>query len=439
MAHARAVALRILIDIEEKGAYSHIALQRLSGMESREMGLVSELVNGVTRQRLTLDFILDQFLKFPIAGLTPPIRNDLRMGAYQLLRLRVPSHAAIDEAVKLAHRYGHPGVAKLVNGVLRTLDRERDRIVLPGPEDPVQYLSVHYSLPEWIVKIWITERGFEEAEALASSAQQPSPLVLRVNTLKTTRETLLEKLGSHGIEAVPGTLPEAIRLARSVALGELPGYNDGEWYVQGEGAMLASRLLEPRPGETVLDIGAAPGGKTTHLAQLMGDEGRIIAIDVNSSRLELVKANCKRLGIHSVETVIADARSRIPWTADRILLDVPCSGLGVLSRKPDVRWHQDPQEAMKLPELQLKMLETASASLRPGGVLIYSTCTIHRAENEEVVDAFLRRNPAFHRGSLAPLLPLDWQKDEEGGMIQLLPPRHGTEGFFLARLEREAV
>ena len=435
--HARAVALRILIDIEEKGAYSHIALQKLTGMERREMALVTELVNGVTRRRLTLDYVLDQFLKFPLSGLTYPIRNDLRLGAYQLLHTRIPPRAAIDESVKLAHKYGHPGIANLVNGVLRSLDRRREDLSMPSREDSLKYLSITYSLPEWIAALWL-ERGFEEAKMLAEFSLKPSRLTLRCNLLKTSREALIEKILAAGVDVEPGVLPEAIRLNRSVALAEIPGYNEGEWFVQGEGAMLASRLLAPQPGELVLDIGAAPGGKATHLAELMGERGRILAIDINQARLELVKSNAKRLGIRNIETIAADAAKPLSWEADRILLDVPCSGLGLLSRKPDIRWHQNPEEAKKLPELQSTMLDSAAKALKPGGTLLYSTCTIRPAENEDVVSSFLERNPDFRALDLSSRLPEEWRPDSHDGMLQLLPHVHKTEGFFVALLEKKS-
>lgn len=434
MTQARINALKILIDIEEKRAYSNLALQHLQDLERREMALVTELVNGVTRMRLRLDYVLGQFLKNPLEKLTVPIRNDLRMGAYQLLFTRIPPHAAINEAVKLAHRYGHAGVAKLVNGVLRNLQREKDNLKYPGPEDPLLHLSVRYSLPTWIVEIWLRDYGFDDAQRLAESVEHPTNLSLRINTLKTTPEDLLERFKAAEIEVLAGSLPEAIRLGRSVALGEIPGYNEGDWYVQGEGAMWASRLLDPKPGETVLDVGAAPGGKTTHLAQLMGDQGRIVAVDCNSARLELVKSNCRRLGIHTVETLTADATEPLSVQADRVLLDAPCSGFGLLARKPDIRWHQTPSEVAELPVLQLRMLDAVSQSVKPGGELLYSTCTIHKAENECVVKEFLAGHPDFALCPIQGMIPEKWEANV--GMIQLMPHVHGVEGFFIARLRR---
>lgn len=434
MSQARTNAIKILIDVEEKGTYSNLALQHLQGLEPREMALATELVNGVIRSRLRLDYILGHFLKNPLEKLTVPIRNVLRLGAYQLLHMRVPPHAAINESVKLAHRYGHAGVAKLVNGVLRNLQREQDNLKFPGPEDPVLHLSVKYSLPAWIVEIWMRDYGFEQAQGLAESLERPTNLSLRINTLNTTLDALQERFKAADIEALPGSLPEAIRLGRSVALGEIPGYNEGDWYVQGEGAMWASRLLDPKPGETVLDVGAAPGGKTTHLAQLMGDQGRIVAVDCNSARLELVKSNCRRLGIHTVETLTADATEPLSVEADRVLLDAPCSGFGLLARKPDIRWHQTPAEVAELPALQLKMLDAVSRSVKPGGELLYSTCTIHKAENECVVREFLAGHSDFALSSIQGMIPEKWEADQ--GMIQLMPHVHGVEGFFIARLRR---
>lgn len=432
---ARAQALQTLIDIEDKGAYANLALQAVTGQSPRDRALITELVNGTTRRRRSLDHVLAAFLSKPLDSLTTPIRNNLRMGAYQLLYTSIAPHAALDEAVKLAFRFGHPGVAKLTNAVLRRVQREGHSV--PLPSDPVQAIAVRESLPDWMVARWIEAYGLETAAELAKASHQPLPVTLRANTLKTTRDALLAAFAQAGATAEPSpVVPEGIRFPAGVALGELPGYNEGCWYVQGEAAMLTSRIVDPRPGETVADIGAAPGGKTTHMAALMQDQGRILAIDPHEGRLALVAENAERLGEHIVTLRAQEGTVPLECPVDRALVDAPCSGLGVLYRKSDLRWRLQPAEADALPAEQEAILAATAQAVKPGGVLVYATCTVLPAENERVVERFLASHPDFSPGDLTPYLPAEWQADAREGMIQLMPHRHGVEGFFIARLER---
>ncbi|HEY9854790.1 MAG TPA: 16S rRNA (cytosine(967)-C(5))-methyltransferase RsmB, partial [Stenomitos sp.] len=417
------------------GAYANLALQAITGQSPRDRALITELVNGTTRRRRHLDHVLSAFLSKPLSALTTPIRNNLRMGAYQLLYTGIAAHAALDEAVKLAYRFGHPGVAKLTNAVLRRVQREGQNV--PLPEDPQAALAIRESLPDWIIDRWVAAYGLATATELARASHQPLPVSLRTNTLKTTRETLLAEFAAAGVTAVPSpVVPEGIRFPEGVALGELPGYNEGSWYVQGEAAMLTSRIVDPRPGETVADIGAAPGGKTTHMAALMQDQGRILAIDPHAGRLALVAENAERLGEHIVTLCPQEGTVPLESPVDRALVDAPCSGLGVLYRKSDLRWRLKPEEADALPTEQEAILAVAAQAVKPGGVLVYATCTILPAENERVVERFLASHPDFAPGDLAPHLPESWRADARDGMIQLMPHRHGVEGFFIARLER---
>lgn len=432
---ARAQALQILIDIEDKGAYANLALQAVTGQSPRDRALITELVNGTTRRRRTLDHVLGAFLTKPLSSLTTPIRNNLRMGAYQLLYTGIAPHGALDEAVKLAFRYGHPGVAKLTNAILRRVQREGANVPLPA--DPLEALAVRESLPDWMVSRWVAAYGLETATELAKASHLPLPLTLRANTLRTTRDQLLAAFAEAEITAEPSpVVPEGIRFPAGVALGELPGYNEGLWYVQGEAAMLTSRIVDPRPGETVADVGAAPGGKTTHMAALMQDQGRILAIDPHAGRLALVAENAERLGEHIVTLCEQEGTVPLGSPVDRALVDAPCSGLGVLYRRSDLRWRLTPAEADALPTEQAAILAVASEAVKPGGVLVYATCTILPEENERVVEHFLASHPDFTPGELAPYLPESWQADATAGMIQLMPHRHGVEGFFIARLER---
>lgn len=436
----RRIALDLLIAIDTRGAYSNLALQDLpAGLDPRDRALVVSLVQGVTRMRRLLDYVLSKRLtKTPLDALTPPIRNNLRMGAFQLLCTEIAPHAALDEAVKLARRYGHEGVARLTNAVLRAVQRDPAPLDVPQ-DDPIRALGLRHSLPDWIVRRWSEQLGLAEAEQLACASNQSFPLTLRANTLRTTREALLSRLATHGIEAIASRVdPDGVRLLEAVPVARIPGYNEGDWYIQGEAAMLVSRIVDPRPGETVADLGAAPGGKTTHLAAMMGNQGRILAVDPHEGRLGLLAENARRLGVTIVAPRGQDGTTPLGEPVDRALVDAPCSGFGVMYRKADLRWRSSPEEVDALPGLQRRMLEAVAPDIRPGGTLVYSTCTVNRPENQDVVQGFLQDHPDFAPSDLRGWLPEDWRSDTEldGSMIQLLPQRHDVEGFFIARLER---
>lgn len=439
---ARQAAVEALIAIETQGAFSNLAAApRLSNLAGANRGLALEIVQGVARRQASLDWALARVLKPKLAGFTPAIRAVLRAGAYQLLFLdRVPDRAAVDESVKLAHRFGHAGVAKLVNAVLRSLAAKREALPWPAfAEDPIGALTTTYGLPAWLAQAWLTRFG-PQAEALAAWSVSPPSLAVRANSRVTTPEALREALAGAGVEARPSAVvPEGLVIGHAEAPDAWPGFAEGAFYVQDEASMLVAHVLDPQPGETVYDIGAAPGGKATHLAARMADTGRVLAIDVHAGRLERVKANAERLKLTIVEPVVRDGRALegLP-PADRILLDAPCSGLGVLPRKPDLKWRQTPETIAELQELQGELLASAANALAPGGTLVYSTCTISEAENQDVVRRFLAARPDFTLAPLAPSLPAAWASGVESeGMIQLLPPVHGVDGFFIAKLTRK--
>ena len=435
--------MRNLMAIEQGGSYANLARAGLEGLSPADRGLAVELVGGVTRRRGALDAYLSRLLTQPLAKLTPAVRNVLRMGAYQILYLaRVPAAAAVDESVKLARGHGHEGVAKLTNAILRNLIRRREELAPPSfADDPVGALVLGASLPAWLAERWHAEYG-AEAEGLGDWSVAPPRLALRVNTLRQSPEAARAALEAAGIAYEPSPVaPEGIRLTTSQDPTSLPGWPEGWWYVQDEAAMLVARVVDPQPGETVIDVGAAPGGKTTHLAALMANRGAVLAVDRAAGRLRLLKENCRRLGASIVTAVEADATdlSALP-VADRVLLDVPCSGLGVLPRKPDLRWRQTADGVAGLAILQGHLLDAAADHVALGGVLVYSTCTIGKAENQDVVRAFLGRRPDFALDDLTPWLPAPWWPEvEDGGMIQLLPPRHHVDGFFIARLRRATM
>lgn len=435
---ARALALSVLTRWEQSRQPLDDLLDRaLSGPASADTRLATELVYGIMRRLGTLDWRLGQLLRDPLAKLPMPIRWVLRIGAYQLLYLdRIPASAAVNEAVKQAKRVGHAGTAKLTNGVLRNLLRRLPE--LPWPDDPVARLAATWSLPDWLAGRWIDRYGFDEATALAQAMADPAPTYVRVNTRRTDRETLLAAFHAAGITAEPAVLPDSLRVSAATAPPQWPGYAEGWWYIQDLGSMAVALAVAPLPGETVVDLCAAPGGKTTHLAALMADQGRVEAWELSARRAERLAKNVARLGLGSVAIHQGDAAVVTPdVAADRVLVDAPCSGLGVIRRKPDIRWRVTPQSLAELQPTQDQLLQAAAQWVRPGGVLVYSTCSTEPDENGRRIDAFLAARPDFTPEALPPVFPSEWLADQPLGQLSLLPHRHGTDGFFIARLRRQ--
>ncbi len=445
---ARGLALSILSRVEKEGAYANILLQHQVGLlpDLRDRQLATALVNGVLKHRLTLDYALRQHLRGPMSNFDVVVRGILRLGAFQLLYLdRIPAAAAVGESVELAKREAAK-FASLVNGVLRQVERQGWEISWPDPRrEPVRYLCVRYSHPDWMVRRWWKRWGLAETEKLCQANNEPAPTWIRANTLKNSPEELLVRLQAAGIEAERGErVPESLRMTGFGALERLSGFREGLFTVQDESSQLVAHLLAPLPGEQVLDVCSAPGGKTTHLAQLMADQGRILAFDVHEHKLPFVAASAERLGIHIIQTQQGDARE-LPGvkakSQDRVLVDAPCSGLGVLRRKSDLRWHKQEEELQVFPPLQQSILERAAETVKIGGELVYSTCTIEPEENFEVAKAFRKRHPEFIPVDLTESLPFHLtddgdRKQAEKGMLQLLPHRHGMDGFFLAKFRR---
>lgn len=441
--------------VEERAAYANLALghalQR-AGLSSADRGLATELVYGVCRRRLTLDWVLGQFAREPLARMDCWVRNLLRLSLYQLLYLsRIPPEAACDEGVELAKRRGHRGIAGLVNGILRAYLRRRGELVWPDPErEPARWLAVRESHPEWLVERWLARLGRQEAAELLAVDNLPPPVTLRVNRLRVSREELLAALASRGISGEESRwAPEGVVL-RSPGGGveRLPELSRGLAQVQDEASMLIAHLVGPQRGERILDAASAPGGKTTHLAELMGDEGEVWALDVHPAKLRLVEENAARLGLKSIRTQAANALELAKAEGfrrafDRALLDAPCTGLGVLRRRPDSRWRKAPEDVASLAVQQRRMLSAVAATVRPGGRLVYSTCSTEREEGEEVVEAFLdaegerfRLLPAREVLAAAGVPAAAEGSAFPGPYLRLWPQRHGTDGFFGACLER---
>ena len=433
---AREVALRLLLSWEAEGKYANLALQSplFSSLSEQERGLATTLFYTAVERRITLDHLIGAWSARPADSLSAHTRALLHIGLTQLLYLdRIPVHAAVSETVTLA---AHAGERSLVNAILRRAARERDALPLPKREkNLVRYLSVAHSFPPPLVRFFLEGFGEETAEELLRAFNRPAPLTLRVNTCRVTREALLLRLCEAGIHATPTVYADTgIRVSDPIPPAKLPGYAEGYFFVQDEASQLATAALAPRAGERVIDVCAAPGGKSLSAAIAMGDGGELIAMDLYESKCSLIEASAERLGLRSVHVRAHDATApceALVGTADRVICDVPCSGLGVLGKKPDLRYKE--AEALdRLPALALDILTSSAAYLKAGGVLVYSTCTLAEAENRAVVDAFLREHEEF---SLVPRTAGSLYLD--GGDLTLLPHVHGTDGFYIAHLRRD--
>jgi 16S rRNA (cytosine967-C5)-methyltransferase len=435
----REAALRILQAVDTRSAFSDRLLDGAharGGPEPRDQALMHELVKGTLRWRGRIDWALDQRVHIGLAQVQPWARNALRIGAYQILFLdRIPVHAAVDESVKLANLYGHPGTAGLVNSVLRRLADEKEDIVWPQGDD-AESLAVWGSHPRWMVERWLARFGAERTRQLLLANNRAARSGLRVNRLRGTREQLIARLASEGMAASPASLsPDLVWLDSAHSPAALAAFKQGWCTVQDESEALVGRLVYPRPHERVLDLCAAPGGKCTHLAELIGDEGEVWAMERAEPRVASLRATVERLGMHSVHVVHGDGRTyAFPMPFDRVLVDAPCSGLGVLGRRADARWRKGPEILREMQPIQLELLAAGGRRARPGGVLVYSVCSFEPEETTELVERFLRQNASFVLESARGVLPDAVVADD--GCMHVLPHIHGCDGAFAARFRR---
>jgi 16S rRNA (cytosine967-C5)-methyltransferase len=453
MQNPRQIAFLALRDLDRRGAFADVALDRalkkVSGTGDRALlpldrRLATELVYGCIRRRRSLDAAIDQFAKKPADRQPPDLRWILHLGLYQLRYLDdIPASAAVDTTVELAKTNGLKGLAGFVNGLLRQYLRAAQAAAsgdpLHLPEEPIARLAVAHSYPDWIVANWVDRLGVEEAEQLAQWFNRSPSIDLRVNPLRTAIATVESAFQGAGIEVmrVPH-LPQALRLKSGAgAIVNLPGFNEGWWTVQDSSAQLTSYLLDPQPGELIIDACAAPGGKTTHLAELMGDRGTIYACDKTPSRLKKVKENSDRLGLHAIEVLAGDSRefAQFDRRADRVLLDAPCSGLGTLHRRADARWRQTPDNLVQLAQLQGELLAKTAQWVKPGGVLVYATCTLHPLENEKPIRDFLGTHPDWAI-EVPPASNPAAHFVTSAGWLEVWPHRYDLDGFFMVRLRK---
>jgi len=407
-----------------------------------DRGLFAELVFGVLRRQGTLDHILTGLVTQPLAKLEAQVLILLRLGLYQLVYLdRIPESAAVNETVNLA-KQALPRASGLVNAVLRNYLRHKDTVTFPDPVSaPAASIAARHSHPAWLVKLWFSQLGEEETELLAEASSRQPPLTLRANTLQISRDDLVARFADNGISATPCHFsPHGFHVEGRHHVPGLPGFREGLFTVQDEASQLASLLLSPRPGERVLDACAAPGGKTTHLAQLMNNQGELLALDVAGSKLPLIQETALRLGISIIRTRAADLLHSAAFPADafdRVLLDAPCSGLGVIRRNPEAKWRLTSADITRLATTQQQLLTNAMRMLKPGGVLLYSTCSTTVEENETVLLDFLSRRPDCVLENLTDSFPEYAELFTPQGMFRAWPHRHGMDGFFAARLRKK--
>ncbi|GAB1475703.1 16S rRNA (cytosine(967)-C(5))-methyltransferase RsmB [Bacillota bacterium] len=422
----RRTAYLTLMDIEQDKAYSNLALNhRISVSKPKSKAFVRRLVYGVLENRIYLDYIIEHFLKDPSGKLEASERTILRMGLYQLIYMdSIPAYAAVAETVDLAKRYckGRDG---FINAVLRNYLRSGDEIALPQREaDESTFLSIKYSYAKWIVDMWLKEYGPEFTEELLAAGNRAPKLTIRVNLLKNSKKSLKRRLELKKYKVEEGRLSSnALKVTEGEDLLETGLYKNGLFSVQDESSMAVVEMLNPAPNEFIIDVCAAPGGKTLYIAERMENSGRIIARDIYKKKLDLLTEDAKRLGITIVEAgtwdaVIAD--SDLEEAADRVLVDAPCSGLGVIKRKPEIKYKEQ-DEIIGLPEIQLRILRASSSYVKKGGVLVYSTCTINPAENRQVVDEFLKNNAKF-------------VKEDS---VELFPNINDTDGFYICIMKRQ--
>ena len=437
VAPARRSAYAVLRRVFEDGAWADRALrgeaERLR-LDHRDLALATRLAYGAVQRRATLDHVIERLAGRPLDRLDPAVVAALRLGVFQLAFLdRVPAHAAVGEAVELAKQHSRAG-AGLVNAVLRRAAAEARALVDALPDDTPTAAALRHSHPQWVAALWWQALGAAEARALMAADNEPAEPSLRANTLRTTAAELAARLPVRSRPAA--ALPEGLVLEEPFDAHGAPEWREGLFMPQSRAAMTVARLLGPRPGERVLDLCAAPGGKTTHLAALMEDRGQVVALERHKGRAAALARTAQRMAAGCVEVRAADAAGPHEAGAyDRVLVDPPCSDLGTLASRPDARWRKTAEQPERLARTQAAILSAGAAAVRPGGTLVYSTCTISPRENEQLVAAFLSDHPAFQADDLREEVPV-WQHPSVPRYLQTLPHRDGTEGFFVARLRR---
>lgn len=444
---SREIVLDILLDIEKNDRFAGEALGEAlranQFMNKKERAYIGRLTEGVTEQKIRLDYILNQFSKVKVKKCKPVIRCILRMAAYEIFYMdSVPDEAACNEYVNLTAKRGFRTLKGYMNGVLRNVCRNKAAIIFPKKEDGLEsYLSVKYSIPEELVKFLLNDYSAEQLEQILQAGETNRGTTVRVNTMHTTLEEFRNNLIEKGIKVEKGYYnPTSLIISGYDYIRMVPGFHEGLFTVQDESSSLQVLAAGIRPGNVILDVCAAPGGKTMYAAERTGEQGHVYARDISEEKIDKLEENLGRLEIHNVTTKVWNAMDTDPKMiekADVVLADLPCSGLGVMARKNDIKYHVTADSISELAEIQKNILDACASYVKPGGTLIFSTCTIDRTENEENVEIFLKRHEEYYLESLAPYLPEKLKERGEKGYITLLQGIDHCDGFFISRLRRK--
>ena len=445
--NTRELILQILLEIEEEGKHSHIAirnaLSKYQFLPRQERAFITRVCEGTLEYRILIDYIIDSYSKVSVDKMKPVIREILRSAVYQIRFMdSVPDSAVCNEAVKLAQRKGFYSLKPFVNGVLRTIAREWKNLKLPSREEnPVRYLSVRYSMPETLVNRWLEDYGEEKTEKILIDFLTEKPITVRCRTHKYPQKEIYESLVDQGVEVKPAPyLPYAYEISNYNHILTLDAFIQGKIQVQDVSSMLVAEIADPQKGDYVIDMCAAPGGKSLHVADKMGDYGTVDARDISQYKVDMIEENihrtdCINVQAHVMDATVFDADSELK--ADVVLADVPCSGYGVIGKKPEIKYRVTAQKQEEIVILQRTILDNAAEYVKPGGVLVFSTCTIAKEENEENMLWFMNNHP-FKLESIDPYLPEELHSETTAlGYLQLLPGVHKTDGFFIAKFRRK--
>ena len=439
---ARETALKILYKLDKENGYSNIVLNEVIGknkknLNDKDIGLISEIVYGTTTWRLTIDEIIKKYSKIKLNKISVWILNILRIGIYQIIFLdKIPKSAAVNEGVNLAKRYGHKSSANFVNAILRKVEK-KDYEEFSDIKNDIERISKQYSMPTWIIEELLQEMYIFKVEEICKYSNVKPKINIRINKLKTNKQELEENLKNENIKYTEGKINDFLVIEKMKNIENMDLFQKGYFTVQDEMAGLISIVLDPKEGENILDCCSAPGGKTTYIAELIKNNGVIDAWDIHEHRVKLVKENANRLGITCINTKVQDAtiyNEEYENKYDKILLDVPCLGLGVLKRKPDIKWKRKKEDVEEINKLQMQILNTCSKYLKKGGELIYSTCSILKKENEDIIQMFIENNPNFEIVDLNEKYGKYTENSEEKSKYIKLFQNNENDGFFISKL-----
>ncbi|HZK33221.1 MAG TPA: 16S rRNA (cytosine(967)-C(5))-methyltransferase RsmB [Tissierellaceae bacterium] len=441
----REISFNILNEIYNRNAFSNIIInQHLKNeTDKRKENLVREIVYGVLENYIYIDYIISKASNIKKKKIHPKILIVLRIGIYQLLFMdNIPSRAAINESVNLAKKHGHRGSVRFVNGVLRNIDRNKEKFMVIEEKDDVSRISIKYSHPKWMVRRWVEDYGVEFAEKLSKANNETPKLNIRVNNLKTNKDKLVKSLEDYGFFVKSGEYAEdTLIIDNPTRINQLYEFKEGHFFIQDESSTLVGQIMDPKPGSTIIDLCSAPGGKATHLAEKMNNTGRIISKDIYEHKIRLINENSKRLGINIIESGISDALTidkSLINKGDYVLVDAPCSGLGLIRRKPEIKMNKEEKDIKDLTKIQMTILINAKTYTKPGGILVYSTCTIEKEENINLIERFLNESPEFKLISIKDKIKNTRNLGTlDKGYIQLYPHIHNTDGFFVSKMIKE--